>query len=163
MEENNKIIKYKCILIHDNHKMTQEKSLHYSEVETMCLSCFFSAKSIFLLKSLHHVYTKLFTKKGVFTCCNADLIDWPTYQLIIFLLGKPTPWGERRGLLMGAYPRKPPVKFGTFPSKRKYFTAQTEIRLGSDNREFYQIVKVMFLLSSRWICADSLITIESYY
>lgn len=74
--------------------------------------------------------------------------------------GKPETKQERRGPSNIAYPEKSPVKSGAFPSKRNYFTAWVEIRPGFDNHEFYQIVKVMFLLSLRWICGDSLISLS---
>lgn len=74
--------------------------------------------------------------------------------------GKPETKQERRGPSKIAYPEKSPVKSGAFPSKRNYFTAWVEIRPGFDNHEFYQIVKVMFLLSLRWICGDSLISLS---
>lgn len=74
--------------------------------------------------------------------------------------GKPETKQERRGPSNIAYPEKSPVKSGAFPSKRNYFTACVEIRPGFDNHEFYQIVKVMFLLSLRWICGDSLISLS---
>lgn len=74
--------------------------------------------------------------------------------------GKPETKQERRGPPNIAYPEKSPVKPGAFPSKRNYFTAWVEIRPGFDNHEFYQIVKVMFLLSLRWICGDSLISLS---
>lgn len=74
--------------------------------------------------------------------------------------GKPETKQERRGSSNIAYPEKSPVKSGAFPSKRNYFTAWVEIRPGFDNHEFYQIVKVMFLLSLRWICGDSLISLS---
>lgn len=74
--------------------------------------------------------------------------------------GKPETKQERRGPSNIAYPEKSPVKSGAFPSKRNYFTSWVEIRPGFDNHEFYQIVKVMFLLSLRWICGDSLISLS---
>lgn len=74
--------------------------------------------------------------------------------------GKPETKQERRGPSNIVYPEKSPVKSGAFPSKRNYFTAWVEIRPGFDNHEFYQIVKVMFLLSLRWICGDSLISLS---
>lgn len=70
--------------------------------------------------------------------------------------GKPETKQERRGPSNIAYPEKSPVKSGAFPSN----TAWVEIRPGFDNHEFYQIVKVMFLLSLRWICGDSLISLS---